>query len=214
MTFDTPALLRAADEDREQRGFLTLAGLLQLRQRGNLILDILSVLISSRATIGSGNTFYPSVLIECNEPGEVVIGDRNVFYSGCRLLADPGRIHIGSANQFGEGGCFIKANRAGARVEIGDSGRYVNGAWLLGQSTLGSGSQVIGQVHVEDSELAGGESYAYDDPDRRGAVLKGSGDARGLRVRMGYVIRSENGRFEQQGERPQSDFHPKKRNGT
>jgi len=211
MTIDSPALLRAADEAREKHGFLTFSGMMELCKRGNIIFDPFSVLISSRAAIGSGNTFYPSVLIECNAPGELVIGDGNVFFSGCRLLADPGKIRIGNANQFGEGGCFIKANRAGALINVGDNGRYVAGTWLLGTSTLGSGSQVIGQIHVEDCELAGGDSHACDDPNRRGAVLKGSGDARGLCVRAGYVIRSDNGRFEQRDEKPQSSFHQRKR---
>jgi hypothetical protein len=211
MTIDSPALLRAADDAREQHGFLTFFGMMELCKRGNIIFDPFSVLISSRAAVGSGNTFYPSVLIECNAPGELAIGGGNVFFSGCRLLADPGTIRIGNANQFGEGGCFVKANRTGGKIDIGDNGRYVAGAWLLGMSRLGSGSQVIGQIHVEDCELGGGESHACADPDRRGAVLKGSGDARGLSVRTGYVIRSDNGRFEQRDEKAQASFHPRQR---
>jgi hypothetical protein len=210
--FDSPALLRAADEVREQHGFRTIRELMDLCRNGNVIFDTLSVMISSRVRIiGAGNRFYASVLIECNAPGDLVIGDNNVFFSGCHLLADPGKIRIGDANQFGEGGCFIKANRADALIDIGSNGRYVAGAWLLGRSMLGSGSQVIGQVHVEDCHLGAGQSYACDDPDLRGAVLKGFGDARGLRVRAGHVIRAENGRFEQGNEQLQASFHPRKR---
>src|SRR5438105_4276428 len=111
MGLDCSVVLQAADEDRQRRGFLTIGEILRLREKGNVIYDPLSLLISSRVVIGGGNKFFPSVLIECNEPGTLVIGDNNAFFSGCHLMADPGVIIIGNANQFGEGGCFIKANR-------------------------------------------------------------------------------------------------------
>jgi hypothetical protein len=211
MAFDSSALLRASDETRTQHGFLTLQEMADLGRRGNIIFDPLSVFISARTVIGTGNRFFPTVLIESSAPGDLVIGDNNVFFSGCRLLADPGSIRIGNGNQFGEGGCFIKANRPNAQISIGDGGRYLAGVWLFGASTLGSGSQVIGQVHVDDCELEAGETYLHGDPDRRGAVLKGVGDARGLRVSVGHVIRAENGRFQQTDEQPQSIFHPRRR---
>jgi hypothetical protein len=211
MSYDSSTLFRVSNETRKQQGFFTLEEMADLDRRGNIIFDPMSVFISRLAVIGSGNRFLPTVLIECSEPGSLVIGDNNTFFSGCRLLAAPGAIRIGNGNQFGEGGCIIKANRSGAQISIGDGGRYLGGAWVFGATTLGSGSQVIGQIHVDDCDLAAGETYMYDDPDRRGAVLKGIGDARSLRISVGHVIRSANGQFQQADEQPQRVFHPRKR---
>lgn len=211
MAFDSSILLRASDETRAQQGFLTLQEMMSLSNRGNIIFDPMSVFISKHAVIGSGNRFFPTVLVECSEPGHLVVGNDNTFFSGSRLLAAPGTIRVGSGNQFGEGGCFVKANRPGAEISIGDGGRYLGGAWVFGVTTLGSGSQVIGQIHVEDCELTAGENYTHDDPDQRGAVLKGIGDARRLRVRVGHVIRSDNGQFQQSAETQQRVFHPRRR---
>jgi hypothetical protein len=56
--------------------------------------------------------------------------------------------------------------------------------------------------------LGAGESYLHPDPDLRGAVLKGAGLARGLRVGRGEVIsRREN--FEQADIERQVAYHPK-----
>ena len=43
-------------------------------------------------------------------------------------------------------------------------------------------------MSVRDVVLSGGGDFTHPDPDGRGAVLKGSGTARGLRLDRGDVI--------------------------
>ena len=101
----------------------------------------------------------------------------------------------------------IVADRPGEAITIGDHGRYRYGAVLRGRAELGSGSQVLGPVIVEECTLGAGGSFAEPDPDRRGGVLKGVGPARGLTVPRGQVIAAY-GLFAQAAMLRQRFFHP------
>jgi hypothetical protein len=193
------------DQVRIDQGYLTLAETLALVDRGNAVLDPFSLLIGRSVSIGSRNIFYPNVTI--GGEGAVAIGDRNTFHSGTALFAAGGRIMVGAHNQFGEGGFTARADRLGALIEIGDHGRYVGGAAVHGAAQLGSGSQILGAVAVQDCTLAAGGSFAEPDPDARGAVLKGVGRARGLSLATGQVIQG-NGVFDASEIKWQSFYHP------
>jgi hypothetical protein len=91
---------------------------------------------------------------------------------------------------------------------IGDEGRYLGGAAVYGETDLGSGSQLLGLITVENCRLAPGASFRDPDPDRRGALLKGQGVARDIELAAGQVILGS-GIFRVEDARPQSDFHPK-----
>ena len=196
------------DNVRRQKGLLTLAELIDLSQRGNLFFDLYSVLISARAVIGRDNTFYPGASLFCSDAVRLEIGDANIFHSNSLIEATNGDIKIGSRNQFGEGGFTAKANRPGASITIGDNGRYLNGASVFGQTDLGSGSQLLGQISVDSCKLAAGGTFLEPDPDRRAGLLKGSGVARNLTVPVGHVIVGA-GAFSASDLQPQSKFHPK-----
>lgn len=196
------------NETRRALGLLEIEAVLALAERGNVVLDPFSTLIAKNARIGANNMFYPCVTILCSASGELSIGDGNTFHAGTWFAAETGPIEIGNCNQFGEGGGFTaKANRAGARIVIGDNGRYQGGASVFGETTLGSGSQLLGMIAVDSCHLAAGGSFRDPDPDTRGALLKGQGAARNLRLDIGQVI-SANGVFQMQDVRPQSFFHP------
>jgi hypothetical protein len=197
------------DDVRRSRGLLTIEELHRLVDRGNIIFDPFSVLIAATATIGAGNVLYPCVSLLCHDRGELRIGDNNVFHSNSLVEAASGPIVIGSSNQFGEGGFTAKTNRAGARLMIGDNGRYLNGAAVFGVASLGSGSQILGAITVDSCTLDGGASYMDPDHDRRAGVLKGSGVASNLKVPTGHVILG-NSRFSASDIKPQSFFHPEK----
>ncbi|HEX5115227.1 MAG TPA: hypothetical protein VFW65_08515 [Pseudonocardiaceae bacterium] len=47
-------------------------------------------------------------------------------------------------------------------------GRYLSGAQVVGRSTLGGGSQILGPIAVQDCTLAAGGSYREANPDDRG----------------------------------------------
>jgi NDP-sugar pyrophosphorylase family protein len=189
-------------------GFLPLAEMLHLAE-GNIIFDPFSTLISRFAQIGTGNVFHPCVTLIARAEAPLTIGDGNVLHTGTLLAAEAGPIVIGDSNQFGEGGFTAKANRIGAAIAIGSGGRYLGGAAVFGQSELGAGSQILGLITVDNCVLEAGETYASPDPDERGAVLKGSGTARDVKVGRGEVILGA-GSFRQQEIRKQSDFHPKR----
>ena len=201
-------LIRALDAQRTSKGFLTVEQVFALCDRGNVILDPFSTLISATCTIGRGNTFYPSLVIQCADKGTLEIGESNTFYPGCLLIADQGKLVIGSSNQFGDGGCTIKVNRPDALVCGGNKGRDVNGPTIVGKTTLGTGSQVIGAVTVQDCVLDEGLDFTAANPDEQGAVLKGYGLARGLRIGKGQVLNGQ-GKFDPQNIEQQSSYHPK-----
>jgi len=74
------------------------------------------------------------------------------------------------------------------------------------RSRLGSGSQILGAVSVDNCTLAAGAAYLDPSLDARGAVLKGAGTARGLTLRRGEVSQG-NGVFDGREIRPQSFYH-------
>jgi hypothetical protein len=197
------------DDLRRSQNLLTIDEVIRLIDGGNRIYDPFSVLISARARLGSGNTLFPCVFLLCEEAGELSIGDGNIFHANTLVEASLGSIAIGSGNQFGEGGFTAKANRPGARIQIGDKGRYQNGASIYGETELGSGSQLLGAITVESCRLEAGDCFRDPDPDLRAGLLKGSGVARNITVPRGKVIVGAGG-FSAEKMLPQSDFHPKR----
>jgi len=210
MNTDLEAIFHVMDVQRHAKGFLSISETMALSEKGNVLLDPFSILISKAVTIGSGNLFYPGVVIEAQSGCKLEIGDENTFYSQSNFLAGPGRLTIGNRNQFGEGGVSIKSNGNDTNIVIGNHGRFVNGVQVFGNTILGDGSQLIGgQLTIQDCQLEGGESYSFNDPDYRGAVIKGFGVARNLVIGKGKVLNGQ-GAFNQQNVQDQSFYHPKK----
>ncbi len=195
------------DAAREHKGFLSIDATMELGTN-NTILDPFSVLISSNVTVGDGNVFYPGVTVNSAADAQIDIGNGNEFHSGTLLIATHGGISIGSHNQFGDGGFTAKSNRPGAFVVIGDRGRYANNPSVFGETRLEDGSQILGNIVVDSCILESGASFEEIEPDKRGAVLKGWGVARMIRVARGHVINGE-GNFDEEFTLPQSHFHPK-----
>lgn len=205
---DKQQYINAINTQRKLFGFLSVDETLALSRRDNIILDVFSTLISESCIIGHKNTFYPNVIIQCANEGILEIKNNNVFFPSCLLIADQGKISIGNNNQFGDGGCNVKANRVEALITIGDKGRYINGPTIIGKTTLGSGSQIIGPVTVQDCLLEEGADFSAQNPDQQAAVLKGSGLARGIKVGKGQVINGQ-GIFDQQMIENQISYHRK-----
>lgn len=203
MTFDF--ILKQIDEQRRQRGFMTVAEMLA-QFADTTLLDPFSILISEGVTLGRGNLIYPNVIIERHGQGHVTIGSGNVLFGGALLYAE-GALRIGSGNRFGDGGVRIKA-LPGEQIEIGDGGRYMSGAEITGTCTLGSGTQILGVISVRNCILGAGETFEHPDPDLRGGVLKGFGQARGLRLNQGEVINGR-GDFAQSAIERQTVYHPR-----
>jgi len=203
-------LIGSIDNQRKERGFLTISETIELGNTGNVLLDPFSTLISKDVIVGSCNIFYPCVTIEVQSGGRLEIGNDNMFYPQSSFLAGPGILVIGNNNQFGEGGISIKSNGKNTEIVIGNKGRFVNGVQILGNTVLGDGSQIIGgQLTVQDCKLESGESYNCEDTDQRGAVMKGFGLARNIIVGKGKVLNGQ-GVFEQKNMQDQSFYHPKK----
>jgi hypothetical protein len=195
------------DRMRADHGYLSLAETLALARRGNTVFDPFSLLISRGVRIGRGNVFYPAVTLAREADGRISIRDGNTFHPGTHLsVARSGRIAIGSHNQFGPGGFSARAE--GAAIKVGDGGRYTLGASVNAPAQLGSGSQILGAIAVQDCVLAAGGTFEEPDPDLRGAVFKGVGRARGLKLARGQVIQG-GGTFDATDIRRQSSFHPR-----
>ncbi|NQW02240.1 MAG: hypothetical protein HQ483_21230 [Rhodospirillales bacterium] len=176
-------LVAAVDRVRTEAGYLNLRDLLALAERGNIVFDPFSTLISQHATIGANNRFYPNTLIECPGTALCSIGDGNQFFANTRLDADRGPI------------------------TIGNHGRYRGHVSIFGNAKLGDGCQVLGMITVRDCTLLGGQSYSHAVADERGAVLKGYGDANNIDLGPGEVIRG-NGTFLMADKKKQSWYHP------
>lgn len=202
-------VLHKIDEMRAEHGFRSVADLLELGESGNVVIDPFSALISSSVHLGVGNFFYPNVIVEAKEGGSVTIGDNNIFYPNTMILAEQGIVTIEDENQFGDGGCAIKANMPDAKISIGSQGRYLNGAQILGQTVLGTGSQILGPITVQNCNLAAGGDFRSSDPDLRAGLLKGSGLAKDLSVPTGMVINGS-GVFSEENIELQASYHPKK----
>ena len=207
-TMNSQSILDAMDEVRRARGLLTLAEVCALGARGNVVLDPFSLLVSRGVEIGQGNVFQPGVQLLRLEKALLRIADGNTFHTNTRLEASTGDILIGSHNEIGDGGFSARTTAPGARILIGDHGRYTLNCAVTGQSTLGSGSQIHGPITVDSCALGAGGSHRTPDPDTRGAVLKGTGRARGFTLAQGQVIQGF-GLFDMADVKMQSHFHPR-----
>uniref|UniRef100_A0AAU2K346 Acyltransferase n=1 Tax=Streptomyces sp. NBC_00049 TaxID=2903617 RepID=A0AAU2K346_9ACTN len=195
------------DEHRRKHGFRTYAEMAQLAET-NTVFDLGSTMIAKNARIGSGNVFYPGVIVRC-DGGSCDIGRDNVFFPSTVLLAEAGgRIVIGNGCTFGPGGVQVKANRPGVALLVGDRVRVLNGAEVVGSSTLGTGSQIIGAVSAQNVRLGSGHDFEGPDPDTRGAVLKGFGLAREIRLGAGDVVNGA-GDFSTAPVERQLAYHPR-----
>ncbi|MEH6631500.1 MAG: hypothetical protein V7776_11755 [Halopseudomonas aestusnigri] len=214
------------DAQRQNNGFLSISDTMKLTQTGNTVFDPFSTLISIHAKIGTDNVFYPNVTVRADQPEVVRIGNSNTFYPMTYIEASGpdsdsfqnaapekgcGIIEIGNGNQFGpEGGVTIKANTPDTRIEIGDNGRYLSGPIILGNSSFGDGSQILGPITVQNCVLEPGEPYTGQDPDLRAAVIKGHGLIRNQTIHTGKVAVVGEASSEITLH-DQSYFHPKKR---
>lgn len=193
---------------RQKRGFLSVQTLVDEVCPNNTVLDVSSVLVAEDVTIGNNNIFYPGVVIERQGDGRITIGDDNVFYPGVYIVSSAGEIVIGDANEFGPSGLTIKSNMQDASITIGSRGRYCDGANIMGKTSLGSGSQVLGNITAQNCVLSGGGDFKEPDPDMRAAVLKGFGLARGITIEKGQVINGT-GDFSKASVEWQRAYHPK-----
>lgn len=198
--------LEHLDRERRSHGLLTIEEVCSLTAGGNVIFDPFSVLISRQVEIGQGNLFYPCTSFICQTGSFLRVGSQNIFRSMFSAVAQGGNVSIGDRNEFGEGGVFLKANRPGSEILVGNDGRYLGGATVVGQTSLEDGSQVLGAINVDGCRLESGGSYRDPDPQRRAGLLKGQGTARGLIVPAGQVIAGQ-GTFQQSDLKLQALFH-------
>jgi carbonic anhydrase/acetyltransferase-like protein (isoleucine patch superfamily) len=201
-----------SDQHRTDLGFLTVAGTDALTDSGVRVLDPFSALISAGVVIGPDTVIYPGVVIQQDAAGRLELGARNVLYPGTILLARQGAsLVIGDECELGPGGVQVKANQPGSDITVGNGVRLLNGCELTGRSELGDGCQIIGAVQAQSVRLAGGlGGYQWPEPDERGALLKGTGLARGIVLERGEVISCQPSFADAEVAR-QSSFHPASR---
>ncbi|BAJ29061.1 MULTISPECIES: hypothetical protein [Kitasatospora] len=200
--------LAELDAGRERAGLRTVTELLELARHGTVLHDPFSALVSRRVVLGTGNTLYPGVTLECDEDSVCELGDGNVLRPGTAVLAAAGgTVRIGSGNLIGDGGARLKANRSDAEVRVGDRTRLAGGPEVVGRSLIGDGCQLIGAITAQSVRLAGGGDHTHPDPDGRGAVLKGFGLARGLVLERGEVVNGA-GDFAAAPVERQRAYHP------
>ncbi len=174
----------------------------------NVYLDPFSTLISVHAVLGTGNTFMPNVRIDASE-GAFAMGNGNWIGEGSRFEAlEGGLLTIADNNRIGPHAVAFLINRPEARTVVGSGTRIIGQVDVIGSCEFGRGTQVIGDVTATDVVLGAGGSHEEPDPDKRGAVLKGYGRARGLRLDAGQVVNGA-GDFSAATVERQSSYHPK-----
>ncbi|MEH7901259.1 hypothetical protein V7794_07910 [Rhizobium laguerreae] len=203
-------IITRVDEVRRLKGFLTIAQTLQLADLGVTVIDPFSTLISSRASLGSDVFLWPNVTIEVGPEGSVSIGASTVLHSGVRIEAGAGSIAIGANGDLGrEGGFTLLVGAQSDKIDVGNDVRLSGSGSITQSATIGNGAQVLGPIRIQNCQLGGGGSFRERDPDKRGAVMKGSGVARNIDLPAGMVIQAF-GLFSEAPKRWQSYFHPQK----
>jgi hypothetical protein len=207
----------ALDSARRGAGFLTPDEVAALAP-DVLVLDPASVLVGRSVTIERGVVLYPGTVLEARGAGSVVVR------AGARLgpgpvavIADGSRVEIGRA-ELGPGPVTVVAfdvaspgtgqdspGAGSADVVVGDGARLSGGCVVEGPAAIGGGAQVIGTVSVRDVVLGTGADRHHPDPDRRGAVVKGTGRIHGVRLGAGDVVV---GRTAVSAVERQRDHHP------
>ncbi|MFC4173296.1 hypothetical protein ACFOYU_14710 [Microvirga sp. GCM10011540] len=196
------------DAARRRLGFLALEETLALAQRGVLMPDPRSVLVSPGADLGEDVILWPNTILEVRGAGRIVVGAGTVLFPGSRILVSDGEVRIGTGAEIGEEGGFTIKAEAGATVEIGREARLLGGGSLASTNHIGDGAQILGPIRCQNCRLGSGGSHRHPEPDERGAVLKGAGVARNLELPQGHVIQAF-GLFSDGVVRRQSYFHPK-----
>jgi carbonic anhydrase/acetyltransferase-like protein (isoleucine patch superfamily) len=204
---DVTRFIHMIDAARAALGFLSPDGLGAFAAQGVRILDPFSTLVSPGVGIEAGAVLWPNVTLEARTGGRIRVGARSRLFPGSRLLADGGSIVIGCDVEFGDEGGFSAKVRPGETIGIGNHARLTGGGCLSESCSLGAGAQILGRIDVRSCRLGAGGDYTESDPDRRGAVLKGSGQARNITLGQGQVIQAF-GLFSDAEIRPQSFFHP------
>jgi len=189
---------------RRENGFLLINEVIELAKY-NTVYDIFSILISKHVKVGRGNIIYPNVIIECNDENGIIIGDNNILFNGCSIKAKGGKIEIGNHNEIGENGTFVFSLEN--KVKIRNNCRLMNGAQILDGCIIGDGCQVLGNIKAVKCILKDGESYEWYNPNMRGGVLKGFGNAIELVVDKGEVIFGK-GLFAKDMIEKQEKYHP------
>lgn len=197
------------DAARRRAGFLALCETFRLAEEGVTVLDPFSTLITPGVVLSPGTVIWPGVTLQVGEEGRIVVGKDVQLDTGTRIVSIGGRVTVGQGSEIGEeGGFTIKAERPQCEIVIGAGARLLGGGSLTLDNRIGDGAQVLGPIRMQNCTLASGGTYREPDPDRRGAVLKGCGVARGIDLPTGMVIQAF-GLFSDAPVRQQSYFHPK-----
>lgn len=203
----TSGVLQAGDEARAQLGYRTVGDTARLREGGVQVLDPFSTLVSPEVVLEPGVILYPTVVLRAAAGGRIAIGAGTVLWPGVVILAEGGRVDIGLRAEIGLEGGFAVTAAPGANASIGARARLTGGGVIQETGSVGDGAQILGRIAVRGCTLEGGGDHTEPDPDRRGAVLKGFGQARHLALGRGRVIQAF-GIFDLADARPQSFFHP------
>lgn len=199
--------MRNVAEYRKVCGFLSVQEMLEKFGADNIFLNPDSIFVSQSVNIGASNIFYPNVIIESDSSNIITIGNGNVFFSNTHLVVkNGGELSIGSNNIIGDGVVCIKSNTSSANIQIGDNVRFEGVINIFGSCNLENGCQILGNISVYNCILRGGMSFEDSDVEKRAGLLKGFGNAKGLEVGCGYVIKG-NGEFSQNDIEPQLNYH-------
>ena len=195
-----------SDESRRSLGFLDIEGMAALAGSGAIIPCPMTTLVSPGVTLGVGVVLWPGVILQILGTGQLSVGPGAILYPGARLVAEHSHISVGAGTEIGEeGGFTIKSG--GSDVAVGREVRLLGGGSLSFANTIGDGAQILGPIRCQNCALGAGGSYRHAVADERGAVLKGSGVARGINLGRGEVIQAF-GLFAEAPVRRQSFFHP------
>ena len=75
------------DAARKSLGFITLEETAALADRGVIVPDPGSTLVSAEVSLGSGVVLWPNTVLQCSAGGVIGIGAGTFIYPGTRIAA-------------------------------------------------------------------------------------------------------------------------------
>jgi len=95
----------SADAARRYLGLLSIGETAALADRGVVIPDPSSTLVSPGVEFGSGVVLWPGTTLHLSDRGALAVGAGTILFTGTRIVAAGGRSRLGHVHESGgEGG--------------------------------------------------------------------------------------------------------------
>src|SRR5689334_13129581 len=114
---------RRSDEARRRLEFLSVEETAALGERGVLLPDPGSVLVSPHVRLEEDVVLWPNVILQASSESRIAIGRGTNLFPGTRIVSSGGAVTIGTGAEIGEEGGFTIKAGPGDTIAIGNGAR-------------------------------------------------------------------------------------------